>query len=95
MITRQDCEQNDFDFYVGKVKKDYDTGQKISVSNNVEFFGPEWDDIDLNKDVVKGSDESCNPENCTSEYTHVIKFSVQSTQSTYDLYIQTQPQSFL
>ena len=95
MITRQDCEQNDLDYYDGKVKKDNDTGQNISVSDNVELFGPEWDDIDLNKDVVQGSDESCEPENCTSEYTYVIKISFQSTHSTYDLYIQTQPQSFL
>ena len=95
MITRQDCEQNDLHYYDGKVKKDDDTGQKISVSDNVELFGPEWDDIDLNKDVVQGSDESCEPENCTSEYTYVIKISIQSTHSTYDLYIQTQPQRFL
>jgi hypothetical protein len=61
----------------------------------VELFGPEWDDIDLNKDVVQGSDESCEPENCTSEYAYVIKISIQSTHSTYDLYIQTQPQRFL
>ena len=95
MITRQDCEQNDLDYYEGKFKKDDDTGQKISVSDNVELFGPEWDDIDLNKDVVQGSDESCEPENCTSEYAYVIKISFQSTQSTYVLYIQTQPQRFL
>ena len=95
MITRQDFQQNDLDYYAGKGKKDDNTGQKIRVSDNVELFGPEWDDIDLNKDVVQGSDESCDPENCTSEYAYVIKISFQSTHSKYDLYIQTQPQSFL
>ena len=95
MITRQDCEQNDLDYYDGKVKNEEDTGQKISVSDNLELFGPKWDDVDLNKDVVQGSDESCETENCTSEYPYVIKISIQSTHSTYDLYIQTQPQRFL
>ena len=95
MIIRKDCKQNDFDYYDGKVKKDDDAGQKISGSDNVEFFGPEWDDIDLNKDVVKGSDESCEPKNCTSEYLYVIKILFQITHSAYDLFIQTQPQSFL
>ena len=49
-------------YYDGKVKKDDKTGQKISVSDNVELFGSEWDDIDVNKDVVQGGDECCEPE---------------------------------
>ena len=61
----------------------------------MELFGPEWDEIDFNEDVVQGSDASFELENCTSEYAYVIKISVQSTHSTYDLYIQAQPQSFL
>ena len=68
------------DYYDGKVKKDSNAGQKIIGSDNVELFGSEWDELDLNKDVIQGSDESCEPENCTSEYTNVIKISVQSTQ---------------
>ena len=48
----------------------------------MELFGTEWYEIDLNKDVVQGSDESCEPENCTSEYTYVIKILFQSTHST-------------
>ena len=73
MITRQDCQQNYLDYYDLKVRKDYGTLQKISVSDNVELFGPEWDDIDVNKDVVQGSEEYCEPENCTSDYLYVIK----------------------
>jgi len=95
MITRQGCEKNDLDYYDGKVKKYNNAQQNISCSDNVELFCQEWDDIDLNKDVVQGSYESCEPENFTSEYLYVIKISFQSTHSTYDLYIQTQPQRFL